>query len=609
MRRLSKSITPTQAEGQVLPDSTPNPLLSAALYYAGLGWAVFPVHSIRDGKCSCGKRNCGDAGKHPRYERGTLENSYQSASTDEELIRHWWSKWPDANVGMAVKDGWVLDEDVPGTAEELLGETPKTLTARTPSGGRHFFFRKDERIRGNSTGSLPEGFDVRGSGSGYVIVPPSQGREWVDASPPTKAPEHVLEMLRQPEPSSLDSDGERAPASVEGPPIPDGTRHKVMASIAGRLHDGTRSLTELEADLDDINKARCQPPLPEKDIEKLVRSYIRKQPCSPGKSAELKEKIEALEHAFWHAYGDDWQGIAGQSRRSVVRALLEAAARFGKLTKEGAIRFDLRVQTVAELAEVCRPTVYKAAEWLITAGWLRRDTYHRAATEAGAWFLLPPAQSFTTHNQPPPTTSEGEVEVCCKTPRSPGVVGLKTPEFKHFGIVGKGKGGVLLALEAYGPMDAECIAELHGTDRVRDVRRRYLDPLVEQGRLSESAGAYSLPGDHLGRCEEAKSTPYSNERRRRLRMTDDSSGRVVTVVRESGTVASEYDRAEKSHFDYEKQREAFRLALARKAAQEGEVESVCFTQLKELQEAKADHLHPDGCRCIACYHAELVGAA
>lgn len=587
------------------PDSIPDLLLKAAVHYAELGWAVFPVHSIRDGSCSCKKRDCGDPGKHPRYERGTLERGYRSASTDAKLIEHWWARWPDANIGMAVRNGWVLDEDVPGSAEELLGGKPATLTARTPSGGRHLFFQGDERVRGNSTGSLPEGFDVRGSGTGYVIVPPSQGREWVDTSQQAKAPEHVLELLRQPEPS-LYSERERIPASVEGPTIPDGNRHKVMASIAGRLHDGTRSLPELTSDLAGINEARCQPQLPQKDIEKMARSYIGKQPCSPGKPAELKKKIRALEEAFWHAYGDDWRGIAGQSRRSVVRALLEAAERFGKLTKDGAIRFDLRVQTVAELAEVSRPTVYKAAEWLITEGWIRRDTYHRTATEAGAWYLLPLAPSFTTRSTLSP---ERRVEVCCKSLRASGVVGLETPEFKHFGLVGKGKGGVLLALEAHGPMDAECLAQLHGTDRVRDIRRRYLDPLVEQGRLVDICGIYSLPGDHLERCEEAKSTPYSNERRRKLRRTDGLSGRVVTVIRESGTVASEHARAERAHFDYEKQREAFRLALARKAAQESEIESVCFTQLKEMQDNETDYCHPQGCVCPSCYHEELVGAA
>jgi hypothetical protein len=32
--------------------------LLAALAYARRGWAVFPVHSITDGRCSCGNHAC-----------------------------------------------------------------------------------------------------------------------------------------------------------------------------------------------------------------------------------------------------------------------------------------------------------------------------------------------------------------------------------------------------------------------------------------------------------------------------------------------------------------------------------------------------------------------
>src|SRR5690349_1181902 len=79
-----------------------------ALFYADLGMAVFPCHSIRQGLCSCGKV-CKKPGKHPR-----TPNGFKDATTDPEVIRQWWEKRPDANIGVRTgrESGiWVLDVD------------------------------------------------------------------------------------------------------------------------------------------------------------------------------------------------------------------------------------------------------------------------------------------------------------------------------------------------------------------------------------------------------------------------------------------------------------------------------------------------------------------
>lgn len=71
--------------------------LHIALQYAKLGWLVLPVHHpVKPGVCSCRKGpKCKSAGKHPRI------NKWQNqATTDEEQIRIWWTKWPNANIGV-----------------------------------------------------------------------------------------------------------------------------------------------------------------------------------------------------------------------------------------------------------------------------------------------------------------------------------------------------------------------------------------------------------------------------------------------------------------------------------------------------------------------------
>ena len=54
--------------------------LEAALAYGRRGWGVFPVHSIRAGRCTCGKLACERPGKHPRTRNGLTD-----ATTDEQI--------------------------------------------------------------------------------------------------------------------------------------------------------------------------------------------------------------------------------------------------------------------------------------------------------------------------------------------------------------------------------------------------------------------------------------------------------------------------------------------------------------------------------------------
>ena len=117
----------------------PTPI-QTALGYAGLDWAVLPLHSPReDGSCSCGDEDCSSPGKRPYTHRGLHD-----ASTDPDQIRRWWREWPDANVGIrtGAESGLiVLDVDPDHGGDESLakleapyGPLPATVQQRT--GGR-----------------------------------------------------------------------------------------------------------------------------------------------------------------------------------------------------------------------------------------------------------------------------------------------------------------------------------------------------------------------------------------------------------------------------------------------------------------------------------------
>ncbi|HET6530197.1 MAG TPA: bifunctional DNA primase/polymerase [Actinoplanes sp.] len=144
-------------------------LLTAALAYARHGIPVLPVHNpVADGGCSCDRAGCDRPGKHPRLCRGLTD-----ASTDPRRIEMWWSRWPDANVGL--RTGVVMDVADVDSAEgrhglwHLLGGAPSGPAIRT-GGGWHFWFRPTGY--GNRVRLLP-GLDWRGAG-GYVVAPPSR---------------------------------------------------------------------------------------------------------------------------------------------------------------------------------------------------------------------------------------------------------------------------------------------------------------------------------------------------------------------------------------------------------------------------------------------------
>lgn len=163
-------------------------ILDAALDYAARGWPVLPLHSVRDGRCSCGNRDCGKSrGKHPRTSGG-----FTDATTDANAIREWYRHWPDANVGIrtgAESALVVLDIDPRNGGDESLlelerrlGPLPPTVLALTGGGGRHFYFKhpRTRRIACARNFGGFNGLDLKADG-GFIVAPPSRhasGREY-----------------------------------------------------------------------------------------------------------------------------------------------------------------------------------------------------------------------------------------------------------------------------------------------------------------------------------------------------------------------------------------------------------------------------------------------
>lgn len=154
-------------------------VLEWAHRYARQGLAVFPVHGIVEGRCTCGKLDCNSPGKHPIHSGG-----YKAATTDPEKIEAWWQSNPVANIAIATGDISgiaVVDVDNgPGKdgdaslarLETQLGKLPRSAVVETGGGGRHYY---TSTLLGGikcSAGKLAPSIDIRGDG-GYVVAPPS----------------------------------------------------------------------------------------------------------------------------------------------------------------------------------------------------------------------------------------------------------------------------------------------------------------------------------------------------------------------------------------------------------------------------------------------------
>jgi hypothetical protein len=80
----------------VNPEHLQNPLLKHALNYASLGWPVFPLYGVVNGRYGCNKPDCKkNMGEHPR----TL-NGFKDASTNARQITQTFSKLPNANIDL-----------------------------------------------------------------------------------------------------------------------------------------------------------------------------------------------------------------------------------------------------------------------------------------------------------------------------------------------------------------------------------------------------------------------------------------------------------------------------------------------------------------------------
>lgn len=307
---------PQHDQGQALTDShvtTPN-LITAALQYRIKGWPVIPLHGVKDGVCTCDKgASCSSPGKHPRTKQGVKD-----ATTDTEIVAKWWTKWPDANIGIATGTTsglLVLDVDPRHGGDDSLdalvdqhGPLPDTVGSMTGGGGWHTYFEYTgaEPIR-NSAGKLGPGLDIKSVG-GYVVAPPSRhisggNYEWElsshpDDTPLAPPPQWLVKALsHNGEPVKSGRDGGNLPRLAG---VPERSRNNAVYAYACDLlrRDVDRSEMTL---LVQQKAANCEPPLPLDEVKQAIRSAIKTvlRPESAEDEGAPERRVDIRSVATW----------------------------------------------------------------------------------------------------------------------------------------------------------------------------------------------------------------------------------------------------------------------------------------------------------------------
>jgi hypothetical protein len=282
-------------------ESISNTPLKAALQYAQLGWPVLPCYSIVNSKCSCSSSACKSPGKHPR-----TMNGLKDASINPQVIKEWWTQWPDANVAVTTGPDSglaVLDVDVKNGGIENLdllesefGTIPKTLVAETGGRGRHYIFKCPASGFKNSAGIISSGIDTRGD-RGYILVEPSNhisGRtySWLDNEPGEIELAEVPEWIHK---KLLSKKSQTNSHRVAAGGISEGSRNDFLTSEAGKLRRIGMDTDAIQAALTAVNKKRCNPPLDESEVELIARSVSRYEPADNQAWPELpREALSGL---------------------------------------------------------------------------------------------------------------------------------------------------------------------------------------------------------------------------------------------------------------------------------------------------------------------------
>lgn len=261
--------------------------LEYAMKLAKMGFKVFPLRE--------------------NDKRPLLKGKAQiQGTTDLNQVRDTWTRYPNANIGIATCDGLtVIDVDTI-TAHGVDGENSmleyqvdngfinETLEVTTPTGGKHYYYLTDNEYS-NKASILP-GVDVRGLG-GYVVGPGSTINgtlyEAKQLTKPQRANSEVLKLLGACKKRETSTDPfEALEKGYSDNLIPQGSRTDYLIKQCAQLCDGTKTLETMKKMIQVINENNLEIPLTDKELEMEVFPSLERFKKHEAKKVDPETSID-----------------------------------------------------------------------------------------------------------------------------------------------------------------------------------------------------------------------------------------------------------------------------------------------------------------------------
>jgi hypothetical protein len=283
------------------------PLAGAALAYAQLGIAVFPLV--------------------PRAKEPLVAGSFYQATTAASQIQRWWKRWPQANIGIATgkpSGWWVLDIDprhgglcsleaMERHARDWGAPTPLGATLRqlTGGGGVHLVYQRPPVDLEPPNGCFAgyHGIDFK-KGGGYVVGAPSIHPtggvyQWQNDALPAPFPPALLDLFIEYR--------QRQFSRASMPPVSHTRSHEVRQSDLDRERDpeywlhaalrhaapGRRHNYALFLAIQLVEAVGCS----FEEAEFWMREYVAQVANLPTDPYDLEDALDCLAYAWNRCYG------------------------------------------------------------------------------------------------------------------------------------------------------------------------------------------------------------------------------------------------------------------------------------------------------------------